>query len=59
MERLNEALNVTCKLRKAKDNVWALVAITGEQPDADLRLFHYITSVLIETSCKWVRVNTN
>ena len=56
MERLNEALNITCKLRKAKHN---LENITGEQLDPDLRLLNHTTSILIETSCNWVRIDAN
>ena len=56
MERLDEALNITCKLRKVNDN---LENITGEQPDADLRLLNQTSSVLVETSCIWVRMDAN
>ena len=56
MEHLNEALCVTCKLRKANHN---LKNISGEQADADLKLLNQTTSALIKTSCKWVRIHAN
>ena len=55
-ELSNKVLSVTCKQRKPNAN---LENITREQPDADLRLLTHTTSILVETSCNWVGMDTN
>ena len=54
LDLLSKALNITCALRDAKASLWSLEAITGEQPDADVRLLRYVADKLVHTSCEWV-----
>ncbi|XP_064386007.1 uncharacterized protein LOC135334663 [Halichondria panicea] len=55
LDLLSKALNITCALRDAKANLWSLEAITGEQPDADVRLLRYVADKLVRTSCEWTK----
>lgn len=54
ISQLSKALNITCGLRDAKDNLWSLDARTGEQANTEIRALRHFSESLVQISCEWV-----